>query len=52
MRWKRACHCLSFGLLNTVAITANDIFKDFGYNNWQIGVIGSGTVFCGMPGPL
>eukprot|EP00667_Euglena_gracilis_P013053 EG_transcript_13439 len=45
-----AAFCLSFGLLNTVAITANDIFKDFGYNNWQIGVIGSGTVFCGMLG--
>ena len=42
--------CLSFSLLNTVAITANDIFADFGYNNFQIGIIGAGTVFCGMMG--
>eukprot|EP00669_Euglena_mutabilis_P003888 TRINITY_DN1494_c0_g1_i1.p2 TRINITY_DN1494_c0_g1~~TRINITY_DN1494_c0_g1_i1.p2 ORF type:complete len:225 (-),score=95.77 TRINITY_DN1494_c0_g1_i1:44-718(-) len=40
--------CLGFAILNTVAITAQDIFKE--YTPVQVGIIGAGTVFTGMFG--
>eukprot|EP00668_Euglena_longa_P014924 GGOE01018961.1.p1 GENE.GGOE01018961.1~~GGOE01018961.1.p1 ORF type:complete len:400 (+),score=65.77 GGOE01018961.1:70-1269(+) len=40
--------CLGFAILNTVAITAQDIFKE--HTPVQVGIIGAGTVFTGMFG--